>query len=78
LALLVFAFVVLPAAAGAEALVVVVVVAAADALVVVEELEELEPQPARARQARTSPQLARHLIDPVIAVPISMLPVLSV
>lgn len=78
--MLVFAFVVLPAAAGAEALVVivVVVVAAADALVVVEELEELEPQPARARQARTSPQLARHLIDPVIAVPISMLPVLSV
>jgi hypothetical protein len=77
LALLVFAFFILPAAAGAEALVAVVVVAAAEALVVVEELEELEPQPARARQARTSPKLARHLIDPVIAVPISMLPVLS-
>lgn len=78
MALLVFALVVLPAAAGVEALVIVVVVAEAEALVVVEELEELDPQPARARQARTSPQLARHLIDPVIAVPISMLPVLSV
>jgi hypothetical protein len=39
----------------------------------VEELEEPDPQPATARQARTSPQLARNLIDPVMAVPISML-----
>jgi hypothetical protein len=64
--------------AGAEALVAVVLVDVAEAPVVVEELEELEPQPATARQARTSPQLARHLMDPVMAVPISMLPVLSV
>jgi hypothetical protein len=62
-------------AAGCEArvAVAVAVAGAAEALVTVEELEEPDPQPAAARQARTSPQLARHLIDPEMAVPISML-----
>jgi hypothetical protein len=70
-ALWALAAVVLCAAAGCDAL-VVEVAAAAEALVTVEELDELDPQPAAARQARTSPQLARPLIDRVMAVPISV------
>jgi hypothetical protein len=61
-------------AAGSAALVAVEVVAVdlvagAEALVAV---EELDPQPATARQARASPQRARRLIDPVMAVTMSV------
>jgi hypothetical protein len=75
LALVDFALVVLGMAAGCEAL--VAVVAAGAEAPAVEELEEPDPQPATARHARTRPQLARHLVDRVMAVSISMLLALS-
>jgi hypothetical protein len=64
-------------AAGAEVAAVEVaaveVEAGADEAVALEEVDEPEPQPPTARQTRTSAQLARRRIDPVIAVLILML-----